>query len=593
MRRRSALLGLAIGIALADSSIVTLALPDVLREFDVSITTVAWVLTSYNLVLAVLAVPAAYVARRNPAAVFAAGTALFAAASLACGLAPSFEVLLVARSVQAVGGALVITAALDLLSETEESAVRAIRVWVVAGVLGAAVGPAIGGVLTQTLGWEWIFLAQTPLILVPLAALGGFAARPLPAPAGRPRLGANLGLMLLSGGLVAALFLLVLLLVDGWGLPPALAGLVVTVMPLAAIAAGRLGARLGSAVLRTAVGVVLVAGGLAALAVLPDAGWGWTVAPQVLVGAGIGLALAALTEEALLGRPEQVVQGGWTIAFRHAGVVVGLLLLAPVLTTTLERNKDEAVRAGAAAVLDSRIPPLEKLRVAQDVLVQVENAEGELPDVAAAFEDRPDTDEYRSLLAALEDQLERAVTDAFSDPFALAALLALAALVPLAVTLGRSRRTVVRARSLLVAAAGVVSLVLVYVALGGLSYAPAAVADPCRAREWRDPGGLAATLEQIALSTLDGAACELGVSREELVLALRDDAALDAFAAKHGIARADAEHAIREGLVRSVDDAEEAGALPGLVSGIVRGVAERLPPRLLLDLLDRLRGLVG
>jgi MFS family permease len=592
MRHRSALLGLAIGMALADSSVVTLALPDILRDFDVGITTVAWVLTSFNLVLALLAVPAAYIARRRPAVVFAAGTLIFAGASLACGLAPSLAVLLGARSVQAVGAAFVITAALDLLAETEESTTRAAGLWVVAGVLGAAVGPAAGGVLTQTAGWEWIFLAQTPVILVTLAALRGFPARPLPTPAGRPRVGANLALLLLSGGLVAALFLLVLLLVDGWGMSPAPAGVVVTVMPLAAIAAARVAPRLGAIAVRATIGIVVVAGGLAALAVLPHAGWAWTLLPQLLVGTGLGLGLAALTDRALAGRPEQVVHGGWTIASRHAGVVVGLLLLAPVLTSTLERNRDEAVNAGAAAVLDSRIPPLDKLRVAQDVLVQVEQAEGELPDVAAAFADRPDTEEYRSLLAALEEQLDRAVTDAFSDPFALAAALALAALVPVAFPLGRGARGSLRAKPLLLAAGGAVAVLAAYVSLGGLSYEPAAVADPCRAREWRDPGGIAATLEQIALSALDGAACEIGVSREELVLALRDDAALDAFAAKQHVARADAERAIRDGLVRAVDDAERAGSLPGLAAGVVRGVAERLPPRLLLDLLDRLRGLV-
>src|SRR5436309_3635285 len=188
---RSGLLGLAIGIALADSSIVTLALPDVLQHFDVGITTVAWVLTSYNLVLALTAVPAAYVARRRPIAAFASGAVVFAAASLACGLAPSFGVLVGGRCVQAAGGALVVTAALDLLSETTGSEARAARVWVAAGVFGAALGPAIGGVLTQTLGWQAIFLAQVPTILVPLAALRGVAARPLPAPAGRPRAAPN------------------------------------------------------------------------------------------------------------------------------------------------------------------------------------------------------------------------------------------------------------------------------------------------------------------------------------------------------------------------------------------------------------------
>ena len=116
-RTRKALVGLGIGLALADSSVVTLALPDILRQFDVEIPQVAWVLTSYNLVLALAAVPAAYAARRRPVPAFAVGTLVFAAASLACGLAPSFGVLVGARCVQAVGGALLVCAALDLLTE--------------------------------------------------------------------------------------------------------------------------------------------------------------------------------------------------------------------------------------------------------------------------------------------------------------------------------------------------------------------------------------------------------------------------------------------------------------------------------------------
>jgi predicted MFS family arabinose efflux permease len=438
MRARSALLGLAIGLALADSSVVTLALPDVIAELDVELTSVHWVLTSYNLVLAATAVPAAYLARRNPSAAFAGGVVVFALASLLAGAADTFGLLAGARCVQAVGGAFVIASALDLLSESEDSDAAATRIWAAAGILGAALGPAIGGILTDTLGWRSIFLLQAPIALATLAAVRRFDWRPLPAPAGRPHLGANLGLLLLSGGLVAALFLLVLLLVDGWRMSPVTAGLVVTVIPIAAIVAGRLAPRLGGFRVRVSSGVVLVAGGLLALAVLPGAHWAWTVPPQILVGAGLGLTLTALTERALHGRSEQVVHGGWTIASRHAGVVVGLVLLSPVFANALDRNEDEALRAGAAAVLDSHIPPLDKLRLAQDVLVEVHSAHGEVPDVGAAFEDRPDTDEYRTLRADIVDQLDRAVTDAFSRPFLLAAALAMAALVPL--WLGRRER---------------------------------------------------------------------------------------------------------------------------------------------------------
>ena len=321
-RTRTGLLALGVGLALADSSIVTLALPDILGEFDVGITDVAWVLTSFNLVLALLAVPAAYIARRRPREAFGAGVVVFAGASLACGLAPEFSVLVAARCVQAAGAALIVTAALDLLSETLGSDARAIGAWVTAGVAGAALGPAVGGVLTQLFGWESIFLAQVPVALALLLALRGLVAKPLPEPAGRPWLLPNLALLFVSGGLVAALFLIVLLLVDGWGMSAAAAGLVVTVMPAAAIAVSRfrparLGPRMG-----VACGVILVAGGLVALAFMPRAAWAWTIPPQILVGAGLGLALAGLTELALpaaptrsctaAGRSRRATQASWS-----------------------------------------------------------------------------------------------------------------------------------------------------------------------------------------------------------------------------------------------------------------------------------------
>jgi MFS family permease len=342
-------------------------------------------------------------------------------------------VLVAARCVQALGAALIVTSALHLLSQVEGSE-RALRVWVAAGVLGAALGPAAGGILTQLLGWESIFLVQVPLALALLLAVRALDARPASMRAGRPSITANAALLLVAGGLVAALFLVVLLLVDGWGMSPAAAGLVVTVMPLTAIAVRRFRPSVLAGVQGIACGVVLLAGGLTALALMPRAGWGWTIPPQLLVGAGLGLTVAGLTELALRGRADQVVHGGWTIAARHAGVVLGLVLLAPVLTTALEENRDEAIRAGAAVVLDSDIPPLDKLGVAQDVLDEVDRADelGELPDVERAFEGRPDDDEWRALVDGLQEQLDRAVTSAFSGPFLLAAALTLLALFPVA-----------------------------------------------------------------------------------------------------------------------------------------------------------------
>jgi MFS family permease len=427
---RSALLCLGVGMALADSSIVTLALPSILGRFDVGITTVSWVLTSFNLALVLVAVPCAVVVRRRPNQGFASGALVFAAASLACGVAPSFTVLVAARCVQAVGAAVVVVSALELLTATRDA--RALRLWVAAGVVGAAVGPAAGGILTEALGWESIFLVQVPLAFALLAAVRREHA-PAVGSVGRPRITANLALLLLSGGLVAALFLLVLLLVTGWRMSPAAAGLVVSVLPLAALVGGKVVPGAVGVGTRVATGVVLVGGGLASLALLPRAGWVWTLAPQVLLGVGVGLALVALTERALGGSGDAVVHAGWTLAARHAGVVLGLLLLAPVLTHALDRNKQTAMRAGMAEVLDSHIAPLDKLALMRDVLDEVDAAkkQGKLPNVGRVVADRGSSDDYRSLGSALENELDRAVTDAFSRPFGFAAALALAALVPL------------------------------------------------------------------------------------------------------------------------------------------------------------------
>jgi MFS family permease len=428
-RTRTLLLALSVGLVLADSSVVTLALPEILAQFDVEIATLAWALTSFNLALAVSALPAAFAARMRPVPVFGAGLVVFAVASLTCAFAPSFGVLVGGRTVQGVAGAAIVCAALDLLAGVDP---RAGRTWALAGVLGASLGPAAGGILTQLLGWESIFAVQAPIALVALLALAGGTVVTVRTRVERPHVAANVALLLVSGALVAALFLLVILLINGWRLEPLAAGLVVTVMPLAAIAAARYADRITPLWARAAAGAILISGGLAALGWLPHAGAAWTVLPQLFVGAGLGLSLSTLTERALAGREALAVHGGWTIASRHAGVVLGLLLLTPIFTTDLERNEDDALAAGTSAVLDSRISPLEKIGVARDVLVAVDEAKEEtrVPDVEKVI-DRSDDPDYRDLASDLQDQLDRAVTNAFSRSFLAAALLGLLALVPI------------------------------------------------------------------------------------------------------------------------------------------------------------------
>jgi hypothetical protein len=145
-----------------------------------------------------------------------------------------------------------------------------------------------------------------------------------------------------------------------------------------------------------------------------------------------------------------------------------------------------------------------------------------------------------------------------------------------------------RALPLLVAVGLVAAVVVPYLALGGGSFEPTPVADPCEARERPDADGLGETIELIALAAVDGVACELGVSREDLVLAVRSEDALAAFSEERGIERVELERAIRDGLVQAVDDADEAGALPGFLAPVVRRAAESVPPWLVLEALERL-----
>lgn len=443
-RPRVRALALAVGLVLADSSIVVLALPQIYRELDTTVAGVTWVLVSFNLVMALAAVPAAHLARRaGPGRVAAVGLAVFAGAGIACGLSAQLETLIAARCVQALGGAAAVTGVLELLPATVGSERRAVALWAAAGATGAALGPAVGGLLTELVSWQSIFLLQAPVALVAAVPIFSVARHEAAAgvlsselrPAGRPHLVANLALAMVSAAIAAALFLLVLLLIEGWRLSPIGAAIVVSAMPLAALAGARLGDRVPSTRARAAAGAILVSGGLGALALLPKAKIVLTLPPQALVGVGLALVLSALTETALAGRAPQAIHGGWTISARHAGVVVGLLALTPIFTADIAQQRHDAIDAGTAVILDSRVPPLLKLDLAQRIEDRLEEERGRVPTIGSAFEPLPEDAEEREqvvqLREELQDQLDRGATHAFSASFGLAALLGLLALVPI------------------------------------------------------------------------------------------------------------------------------------------------------------------
>lgn len=443
-RPRVAALALAVGLVLADSSVVVLALPEIYRELDTSVAGVTWVLISFNLVMALAAVPAALLARRvGPGRSAAVGLAIFAGAGVACGVADQLSTLILARCVQALGGALAVTACLELLPATVGSERRAATVWASAGATGAALGPAVGGILTELVSWQSIFLIQVPLALaaaVPILSVAKHEAatgvlQTEVRRTGRPHLAANIALAMVSAAIAAALFLLVLLLIEGWRLTPIGAAIVVTAMPLAALLGSRLDPLVPSAKARAAAGAIFVSGGLAGLGLLPKAEVALTLPPQLLVGIGLALVLSALTETALAGRSPQAIHGGWTISARHAGVVIGLLALTPVFTADIADQRKDAIDAGTAVILDSKVDPLLKIQLAQKIESRLEGETGKVPTIGPAFEPLPsdpdDRADVEGLRDELQEQLNRGATHAFSPSFLLAALLGLLALLPI------------------------------------------------------------------------------------------------------------------------------------------------------------------
>jgi hypothetical protein len=145
------------------------------------------------------------------------------------------------------------------------------------------------------------------------------------------------------------------------------------------------------------------------------------------------------------------------------------------------------------------------------------------------------------------------------------------------------------------AIAAAVALVVVSLALGGASYHPRAVADPCQPRPLPQVSGTDELAQQLTLSALDGAACELHTSRETLALALASPAGRREFAANPQLGSA-----LRAGLVRAIDDAGRAGEIPGPVADVLSAIAGRLPADQLVGairnaggLLDRAGGLLG
>lgn len=162
---------LALGLAMIvlDSSIVNVSIPTIIDDIGIDLTNAQWVTSLYNIVLAALLLPFGKLGdAKGRKLVFQIGTVIFVASSLLAATSQDAGMLLTARALQGIGGAMIMPNTLSTVSATFRGKYRAAAfgVWGAVMSSAAALGPLLGGVLTETLGWRWIFLVNLPLGII-------------------------------------------------------------------------------------------------------------------------------------------------------------------------------------------------------------------------------------------------------------------------------------------------------------------------------------------------------------------------------------------------------------------------------------------
>jgi len=221
------------GMARLDATVVNVALPAIGRAFQAGVDALQLVVTAYLVTLAALVLLSGALGDRlGRRRVFVVGVVWFTVASLLCVLAPTVEVLIGARLLQGIGGALLTPGSLAIIESVfaPEDRGRAIGVWAAFGGVAAAVGPLVGGYLVQSASWRAIFVLNLPLG----AAVAWVAVRHVPESRDRDVVGGldYLGATLVTAGLAGATYAMVMGTHGGLGSPLVLAVAMVGVLGL-------------------------------------------------------------------------------------------------------------------------------------------------------------------------------------------------------------------------------------------------------------------------------------------------------------------------------------------------------------------------
>jgi DHA2 family methylenomycin A resistance protein-like MFS transporter len=314
-----ALLCVGIFLIQLDVTVVNVALPTIRLDLATSLTGQQWVVAAYMIALAVLLLPFGALGDRiGHRRVLLTGLTVFGLASLACGVAPTIELLVAARALQGVGAALLLPGTLAVITNLyvdRAARARAVGIWSGAGALALPSGPLLGGSLVAGLGWRAVFLINLPIIAVGLP----LAWRLVPGqqahderPRTRLRIGANFiganviaGLMNFVG--LGTVLVLTLYLQEHLSHKAFRAGLelIPLFLPLAVLGpvSGRITARYGPR-LPMSIGLILgVVGSASLLRIHDTSGYAAVVPVQLGLGLGMGFLTAAVVHAAIAALP--------------------------------------------------------------------------------------------------------------------------------------------------------------------------------------------------------------------------------------------------------------------------------------------------
>lgn len=225
-------------LSIASATVISVALPDLGRDLDATGSELQWVVDAFVLVLASLLIAGGVLGdRRGRKVAFLAGVTVFALGSLWCALAPTIEVLLAGRVLQALGPALVLPASLAIVSEVypdPAARARAIGLWGAGSGIGVASGPTLGGAIVDAVGWRGVFAVNIPICLLLLVA--GWKVIPHVRPARGPVRFDLAGALLLTLAVATLAFVIIEGREAGWTSAIILAGATVCVVATVAFA---------------------------------------------------------------------------------------------------------------------------------------------------------------------------------------------------------------------------------------------------------------------------------------------------------------------------------------------------------------------